>query len=134
MDDVWRLATDPDHLPRWWPATQRVEAVLASGWTSVFTTPRGRAVRADYQVAATEPPTCVRWRQELAGTPFARVFSRVEYELRLTGTPGGTQVTLQIDQKPRGWARLGPLQLRRAAARRLDDALGALAGLLEDSA
>jgi uncharacterized protein YndB with AHSA1/START domain len=129
---VWRLATDPDHLPRWWPATQRVEGVSGEGWTSVFATPRGRPVRADYAVAALEPPELARWRQEIAGTPFERFFSSIEYELRLSPSPTGTDVSLQIDQAPRGWARLGRIQLRRAARARLDDALAGLAGLLED--
>ena len=132
IGDVWRLASDPDHLARWWPATQRVERVSATGWTSVFTTPRGRTVRADYQKSHSEPGSVARWRQELEGTPFARVFARVEYELRLAPSSGGTVVRLQIDQRPRGWARLGRLQLRRAAVRRLDDALAGLAALLED--
>ncbi len=132
IGDVWRLATDPDHLPRWWPATQRVEGVSADGWTSVFTTPRGRTVRADYHVAAASPPTLARWRQEIDGTPFERLFAGVEYELRLERSGAGTDVVLQIDQKPRGWARLGRVQLRRGATRRLDEALAGLAGLLEE--
>jgi len=131
---VWGLATDPHHLPRWWPATQRVERVSRTGWTSVFTTPRGRTVRADYSVATTEPGRRARWRQEVAGTPFERLFASVEYELRLevpAGRPDVTQVELSVEQHARGWARFGALQLRGAARRQLDGALAGLAEALE---
>ena len=29
--DVWRVVADPEHLPRWWPRTSRVENVHGSG-------------------------------------------------------------------------------------------------------
>lgn len=130
--DVWALATDPHHLPRWWPATQRVENVSRAGWTSVAMTPRGRTVRADYSVATTEPPSLARWRQDLDGTPFERLFSALSYELRLAPHDGGTEVSIEVDQQPRGWARLGVLQLRGAARRQLDSALEGLAALMEE--
>lgn len=129
---VWALATDPHHLPRWWPATQRVENVSPAGWTTVSMTPRGRTVRADYSVATTEPPHLARWRQDLEGTPFARLFSALGYELRLAAGEGGTEMSIQVDQQPRGWARLGVLQLRGAAKRQLDSALESLAGIVEE--
>lgn len=132
--EVWRLATDPYHLPRWWPATQRVERVSRTGWTSVFVTPRGRTVRADYSVATTEPGRRARWRQEVEGTPFERLFSAVEYELRLEvprGRPDATEVELIVEQQARGWARLGQIQLKGAAKRQLDGALAGLAEALE---
>lgn len=132
--DVWRLATDPHHLPRWWPATDRVEGVSPAGWTSVLSTPRGRTVRADYSVAATDPPVLARWRQDLAGTPFERLFSELSYELRLTGRDDGTEAVLALVQQPRRWARLGRIQLRGAAGRQLDAALAALAVLVEPPA
>ena len=128
---VWSLATDPTHLPRWWPGTQRVENVNRGGWTLVFSTPRGRTVRADYALRTTEPPRLARWRQELDGTPFARIFASVEYELRLGGSDGAVEVELSVDQRYAGWARFGRFQLRRAARRQLDDALAGLAALAE---
>jgi len=130
-EDVWRLATDPHHLPRWWPATERVESVSRAGWTSVLGTPRGRAVRADYSVVTTEPPRLARWKQDVDGTPFERLFSEVGYELRLEPADGGTAVSLSVDQQPRGWARFGRLQIRLAARRQLDEALRGLAAVLE---
>jgi len=128
---VWSLATDPYHLPRWWPATQRVENVNRGGWTLVFSTPRGRTVRADYSLTTTEPPKLARWRQDLEGTPFARIFASVEYELRLSGSDGAVQAELSVDQRFAGWARFGRFQLRRAARRQLDEALGSLAEIAE---
>ncbi len=133
-DAVWRLATDPYMLPRWWPATQRVETVSPAGWTSVLVTPRGRTVRADYSVATTEPPRMARWRQDLAGTPFERLFSQMEYVLELAPAgagAGATAVSLAVEQTPRGWARLAPWQIRRAAKRQLDTALAQLAESVE---
>ena len=135
--EVWRLATDPYHLPRWWPATQRVERVSRTGWTSVFTTPRGRTVRADYSIATTEPGRRARWRQDVEGTPFERLFASVEYELRLAvpaGRPDVTEVELVVEQQARGWARFGGIQLRGAAKRQLDGALAGLAAALEGPA
>jgi uncharacterized protein YndB with AHSA1/START domain len=129
--EVWRVAADPHHLPRWWPATDRVEGVSPEGWTSVLSTPKGRVVRADYAVAAAEPPTFARWRQELEGTPFERLFAQMSYELRLTERDGATAAELALEQEPRGWARLGRLQLRAGARRQLDTALGGLATVLE---
>ena len=133
-EDVWRVATDPHHLPRWWPATERVESVSRAGWTSVLGTPRGRTVRADYSMVTTEPPRRAAWRQDVEGTPFERLFDSVSYELRLEPADGngdGTKVSLQIEQEPRGWARFGRIQIRMAARRQLDEALRGLAAVLE---
>ncbi len=132
--EVWRLASDPESLPRWWPATQRVEQVSRAGWTSVLVSPRGRPVRVDYSVSTTEPGRRRRWRQEVEGTPFERLFASVEYELRLEvapGRPDATQVELVVEQQARGWARFGGPQLKLAARRQLDGALTGLAEVLE---
>ena len=40
--DVWAIVSDPYHLPRWWPAVERVEDVSEDGWTTVATSSRGR--------------------------------------------------------------------------------------------
>jgi uncharacterized protein YndB with AHSA1/START domain len=129
---VWHVVSDPHTLPRWWPATQRVETVSGTGWTSVFTTPRGRTVRADYSVATTEPNRLTRWRQDVEGTPFERLFASMVYEIRLAPAPqGATEVEIALDQEPRGWAQLGRWQLKRAARRQLDTALEGLAEAVE---
>ena len=132
VDDVWRIVRDPYHLPRWWPRTERVEGVSDAGWTSVLTSDRGRAVRADYRVQASRGRELRRWAQELAGTPFERIFASLVTELVLTPAGSQTVVGIEVTQRPRGWARFGGFILRRATRRRqLDAALAGLAGLVE---
>jgi uncharacterized protein YndB with AHSA1/START domain len=131
VDEVWRIVRDPYHLPRWWPRTQRVEGVSSAGWTSVMVTDKGRSVRLDFRVAGSRGGERRRWTQEVEGSPFERLFSSVTYEVALSPGAAGTEVVLEMEQKPRGWARFGGLMLRRAGRRQLDDALTRLAGLLE---
>jgi uncharacterized protein YndB with AHSA1/START domain len=134
VDDVWRIVRDPYHLPRWWPRTQRVEGVSSGGWTSVLLTDKGRSVRADYRVEASKGAGRRRWAQEVTGTPFEKLFREVVYEVTLAPADAGTQVGIEVHQKPVGWARFGGMMLRRAAQRQLDEALDGLAGLLEAEA
>jgi uncharacterized protein YndB with AHSA1/START domain len=130
-EDVWAVVGDPHHLPRWWPLTERVEAVDEDAWTSVLRGARGKAVRADYRVEAHEPPLRRAWSQQLEGTPFDRLLDehRTEVSLAAAG-PGATAVTLTVTQRARGTARLGGWLVRRATRRQLDAALDALAGTL----
>jgi uncharacterized protein YndB with AHSA1/START domain len=134
LDDVWQVVRDPYHLPRWWPRTQRVEGVSSAGWTSVLVTDKGRSVRADYRVELTKSGERRRWSQEVAGTPFEKLFREVVYEIALSPGSAGTEVGLDVHQKPVGWARFGGVMLRRAARTQLDDALKGLAELLEGRA
>jgi hypothetical protein len=53
----------------------------------------------------------------------------VEIELEPEAA-GGTRVRLALVQRPRGWARFSPFQLRAAAARQAELALEGLAGML----
>ena len=55
------------------------------------------------------------------------------FEVDLAAVDAGTEVALQTRQRPRGWARFGGVMLRKAAKRQADEALGALAGLVERS-
>jgi uncharacterized protein YndB with AHSA1/START domain len=127
-DDVWRLVSDPEALPRWWPQVVRVEDVTGEAWTNVLSTPRGRTVRADFTRTAIEPPRRVVWRQELVESPFERIFASAETEIALDdGGDGGTRVSITADERLRGRFRLGGFMVRRAARRRLDDALAGLA-------
>ena len=121
---VWRLVSDPHSLPRWWPSVTRVEDASDEAWTKVLATPRGRAVRADYTVLEAEPPRRLVWRQEVEESPFERIFSSsvVEIELEPEGA-GGTRVSLASAERLRGRYRLGGAMVRRAARRRLDEAL-----------
>jgi hypothetical protein len=103
-----------------------VEAVSERGWTSVLVTERGRSLRADYTLVESVPPSLRRWSLDVEGSPFARLLAAEEVELRLRAADDGTDVTLTERQRPRGWARLGVVVLRRAALRTLDEALTAL--------
>jgi uncharacterized protein YndB with AHSA1/START domain len=126
-DDVWRVVSDPHSLPRWWPHVVRVEDVSDDAWTNVLTTPRGRNVRADFTRTETDPPRRIAWRQELVESPFERIFAAAETEVALSGAEGGgTRVALTSSERLRGRYRLGGFLVRRAARRRLDDALAGL--------
>ncbi len=128
---VWDVVADPHHLPRWWPRTTRVEDVSGEGWTSVLTSDRGRHVRADFVVVLSEPPVARRWEQRLAGTPFEPLLREAVTEVALAARGVETEVTLMLRQRPRGWARVGAVMVRRAALRQLDEALDGLARAVE---
>jgi uncharacterized protein YndB with AHSA1/START domain len=124
---IWRVVSDPYRLPAWWPLVQRVEEATPQAWTKVLTSPKGKAVRADYTLLESEPERRLVWRQEVEETPFERLMSEATTEIRLD--PRGessTEVRLTASMRLRGFARLGALQFRRATARRLEDALDGL--------
>jgi hypothetical protein len=121
------VVSDPHRLPAWWPLVQRVEDASPQAWTKVLTSPKGRAVRADYTLIDSEPENRLVWRQELEETPFERYMSESTTEIDLEPVVGGsTEVRLTARMRLRGFARLGSLQLRRATARRLESALDGL--------
>lgn len=129
--EIWRVVGDPHHLPRWWPRITRVEGVDAEGFTQVFQTSRGKPLR-DYRLLDGEEGGRTRWAQMVRGTPFERFLRSAETEVRLDeAAAAGTTVTITVDQKPRGFSRLGGFLLRGGARKQLDDALGALAELVE---
>ena len=130
LDDVWTVVGDPHHLPRWWPLTERVEAVDANAWTSVMRSAGGKVVRADYRVEAHEPPRRRVWSQALVGTPFERLLREHRTEVALAPDAAGTAVTLTVTHRGRGTARLGMWMVRKATRRRLDEALDRLSGAL----
>ena len=130
VDAVWTVVGDPHHLPRWWPLTERVEAVEPEAWTSVLRSESGKVVRADYRVEAHEPPRRRAWSQQLEGSPFERLLREHRTEIALAPAGGGTEVTLTVTQRGRGTARLGMFMLRKAARRQLDEALDGLAAAL----
>ena len=127
-DEVWAVVADPHHLPRWWPRAARVEDVSGDRWTMVLATTKGRNVRADYRIVASEPPRRRRFAQELDGSPFERLRRSSEVEIALAETEqgSGTEVTLELAQKLRGASRLGGFMFRGAAKRTLDEALESL--------
>ena len=125
--DVWEVVADPHHLPRWWPRVERVEDATPEAWTTVMISSRGRAVRADYTRTDARRPRWLAWRQELAETPFERVFAEARTEIALQ--PEGdeaTRVEVKAIQRLRGRSRYGGFMARRAAKRQLDDALDGL--------
>ena len=126
--DVWELISDPHHLPRWWPRVARVEGVEQDAFTEVLASPRGRLVRADFQVvAADEQGLVLRWDQRIVDTPFARLLSSAVTELRLEPAGRATKVTIELRQKLQGvFANLGASRVRRAARATLDEALDGL--------
>ena len=123
---VWEIIEDPHHIPRWWPGVARMEGVESDRWTQVFTTQKGRPVRADFRLLESDPPWRRAWQQEIAGTPFERVLNESIIEIRLEPVPEGTRVTIEQQQKLRGYSRTGGLLLRRATAAKLDEALAGL--------
>jgi uncharacterized protein YndB with AHSA1/START domain len=123
---VWEVIEDPHHIPRWWPGVARVESVEVDRWTKVFTTKKGRPVRADFRLLESDVAWQRRWEQELIGTPFERVLNEAVTEIRLEPAEGGTRVRIELRQKLRGYSRLGGLMLRRASGAKLDEALDGL--------
>ncbi|MGH2856282.1 MAG: SRPBCC family protein [Solirubrobacteraceae bacterium] len=124
--EVWEVVSDPHHMPRWWPGVARMEGVHEDRFTQVMKTRRGRPVRIDFRVAASDRPWSCVWSQEIVGTPFARVLHECTIEVRLEPVQRGTEVTLSQHQRLRGYSWTGGLMLRRATARRLAEALAAL--------
>jgi uncharacterized protein YndB with AHSA1/START domain len=123
---VWEVIEDPHHMPRWWPGVKRMEGVQDDRWTQVFTTKKGRAVRADFRLLDSDPPWRRRWEQEVAGTPFERVLSEATTEIKLEPIDEGTRVKIELRQKLRGYSRVGGFMLRRATRAKLDEALDGL--------
>lgn len=127
---VWRVVGDPSHLPRWWPKVQRVESVTSEDFTTVYGTSKGRPVRADYRVVASDAPRHRRWEQVVEGSPFERFLSAFATLADVEPRDGGTAVTLTVEQKMRGMSRFGGFLAKRGMRRQLDQALDALEGLL----
>lgn len=133
--EVWRIVSDPTRLAAWWPGVTRVEEASRDAWTTVLVSPTGKSVRADYSMVEANEPERVLWRHEVEESPFERLLSESTTEIALVGDgAGGTVVRLTLNQRPRGWARFSPFQLRAAARRQAEAALDGLAELLGDEA
>jgi uncharacterized protein YndB with AHSA1/START domain len=129
-EEVWALVSDPSHLPRWWPDCVRVEEATPEAWTQVLGTGSGKTLRADFTRVEAEPGRHLMWRQELEESPFERLLSEAVTEVSLEPDAEGTRVSLRTRQRPRGLARLGGFMFRRAARRKLDEALDGLERVL----
>ena len=125
-DDVWAVVADPHHLPRWWPRVARVERAGEGSFTQVLMTKKGKAVRADFHLAELDEPSHVAWEQDLEGTPFERLLASARTEVAIAPALQGTEITLTVRQKLRGWSRVGPFFFRSATRKQLDAALTGL--------
>ena len=131
--EVWRIVSDPTRLAAWWPGVTRVEEASRDAWTTVLVSPTGKSVRADYSLVEAQGLERVLWRHEVQESPFERLLSESTTEIALTpDAAGGTRVRVTLDQRPRGWARFSPFQLRAAARRQAEAALDGLAELFGD--
>ena len=108
---------------------QHVEGITDEHFTKMLNTNDKRSLRADFRVVVSREPERRAWEQELAGTPFERLFTAASTEVSLTPEAAGTRVTLVVRQQLRGTARLGGFMVRRATRRVLDEALQALEAL-----
>jgi uncharacterized protein YndB with AHSA1/START domain len=130
-EEVWRVVSDPERLPDWWPGVKRVEDASREAWTTVMPSRRGKAVRADYTLMEAEALARLVWRQEVEESPFERILRESITELALEPQGAGlTKVRLTVRNRPRGFARFGIIQLRAAAGRQLEAALDGLEALL----
>ena len=127
-DELWALISDPHHLPRWWPRVSRVEEVGSDAFTEVMKTSRGRVVRADFKLtAADRSEGLLRWEQQVAGTPFARVLRSAVTEIGLQSVGEQTHVTIELRQTLSGiFPRVGAWMVRRASSATLEGALDGL--------
>ncbi len=149
-EELWRILSDPHHLPRWWPRVERVEAVRDGAFTEVMRTRKGKTVRADFDlVRSDERSGTVVWEQRLEGTPFGRVLASSETELRIVPAQAGeggegssdaaSEVTIELRQEMSREAgphstftgrpllpSMGRRMLRRAADRMIAEALDGL--------
>jgi uncharacterized protein YndB with AHSA1/START domain len=133
-EEVWRVVSDPERLPAWWPLVTRVEEVEPEAWTEVLVSPSGKVVRADFTLVESQPLNRRVWRQEVAESPFERLLAESfrTVELEPEGD-GRTAVAITVRHRPRGWARLGFIQLRKATSRQAEQALDGLDALFPDS-
>jgi carbon monoxide dehydrogenase subunit G len=134
---VWKVIEDPHHMPRWWPGVTRMESVEGDRFTQVFKTKKGRSVRVDFHLLASEGPGAGgaeearrSWEQEIMGTPFERVLTESIIDVRLEPDGAGTRVTIEQRQRLRGYSRTGGFMLRRATNAKLDEALDGLERIL----
>jgi uncharacterized protein YndB with AHSA1/START domain len=123
--EIWRLVSDPGQLPRWWPRVVRVEGISGSGdrFTEVLRTDSGRDLRADFTVQERERPSRWRFAQEIGDDPFSKVLSRSETLVELDEEGGRTSVSIEVDRRLRGMARLGGFLFRGATRRHIEEAL-----------
>ena len=135
---VWRVVSDPYHLPRWWPKVGRVEGVqerkrgTGTLWTNLLETSSGRTVRADFRCLYSKEPSDFAWEQEIEGSPFAKVLRSAITKIQLSDAEDGTLVAIESDQKLRGLSRFGGFMLKRATGTQLEEALDRLQSVIAE--
>lgn len=89
---------------------------------------KGKIVRADFTLLESdEHANRLLWAQQLQGSPFERLLSSAETEVRLEQNGEATTVTLELRQSLTGvFPRFGGYMVNRAAAATLRDALDGL--------
>ncbi len=125
---LWSIISDPYHLPRWWPRTQRVENVSPGElkgrrWTQVLETKDGRGIRADYRCVSAASEERFIFEQQVEDGPFAKFIQSSRTEILLDPNKSTTEVTMVVEQRLKGVSRLGAMMLRRATKRTLSEAL-----------
>ena len=137
--EVWRVLSDPYHLPRWWPRVTRVENVQGEAgrkrtrWTTVYETGKGRGVRADFRCVSASQPSHYVWEQDLENTPFERFMRSSRTEFQLSAEADGTLLSIETIQRLKGVSRFGSPMARSALRRALDEALEGIADLFAAS-
>jgi carbon monoxide dehydrogenase subunit G len=121
---LWEVLEDPHQMPRWWPGVDSMEDVAGGHFTQVFRIGRGRAVRLDFRVVASDAPYHRAWEQVIERGALARVLRESITEVVLEPEGEGTRVTIEQRQKLRGF-RTG-IVWSRARRRRLDQVLDGL--------
>jgi hypothetical protein len=101
-----------------------------SQWTDVLTTASGKGVRAEFRCLYSHELEGYSWEQKIEGSPFAKVLQTSVTSVALADRDGGTDVTIEADQRLRGMSRLGGFMLRRATGAQLDEALDGLERVL----
>jgi uncharacterized protein YndB with AHSA1/START domain len=129
-DRVWDVVGDPVHQARWWPKVTRVEGLRDGTFTRVYTTAKGKPIRADFRVTEIAPPRSRTWTQQVEGTPFERFMTAAAESVVVEPSGEGTALTLEVRQRMRGLSRFGGFLVKRATRRQLDEALDALEALL----
>ena len=123
--ELWELARDPHHLPRWWPRVMRVEDVEEDAFTEVMKTRKGKLVRADFNVIVGDgEERTLTWVQRLEGTPFASVRKSAETELRFTPVASGTAQALSAGEEQAGGGAAGAARTEVAIELRQEMASG----------
>jgi len=128
---IWSVISDPYHLPRWWPGTNRVENVTTGEpkgrkWTQVLETKDGRGVRTDFRCTSAAQDERYLFEQLVEGTPYAKTLKSATTEIFLEPEGSETEVVLARELKLKGLNRFGGFMFRRATGRILSDALNGL--------